>query len=167
MAGKARKDLAKANTSALSTLHLSSLILNGAFIVFSLIFQSRSLLTYFILSIPAFICQYVLESSGRPKYTTANGKSTLKSSGEDLAAAGLTEYLFDVVWVTWGCLLVVLALGDKGWWVYAIVPIFSLWKGWGLIGAARGMMGGGGGQGQPEEEQQAVPQNRRQRRMAA
>ncbi|KFY84333.1 hypothetical protein V500_09410 [Pseudogymnoascus sp. VKM F-4518 (FW-2643)] len=169
MAGKARKDLAKANVAALSTLHIGSLVLNGAFIVFSLIFRSRSLVTYFVLSIPAFVCQYILESSGRPKYTTLNGKSSLKSAGEDLAAPGLTGYLFDVVWVTWACLLVVLALGDKAWWMFAIVPVFGLWKGWGLIGAARGMMGGPQrqAQGGEEQQQQAAPQNRRQRRMAA
>ena len=167
MAGKARKDLAKANVAALSTLHIASLILNGIFIAFSLIFRSRSLVTYFVLSIPAFACQYILETSGRPKYTTLNGKSSLKSAGEDLAAPGLTEYLFDVVWVTWGCLFVVLGLGDKGWWIYAIVPVFGLWKGWGLVGAARGMMGAGQPQPQAAEEQQAAPQNRRQRRMAA
>lgn len=169
MAGKARKDLAKANVAALSTLHIGSLVLNGAFIVFSLIFRSRSLVTYFVLSIPAFACQYILESSGRPKYTTLNGKSSLKSAGEDLAAPGLTGYLFDVVWVTWACLFVVLAFGDKAWWLFAIVPVFGLWKGWGLIGAARGMMGGPQGQAQAgeEQQQQAAPQNRRQRRMAA
>ncbi|KFY09554.1 hypothetical protein V491_08103 [Pseudogymnoascus sp. VKM F-3775] len=170
MAGKARKDLAKANVAALSTLHVGSLAVNGVFIAFSLIFRSRSLVTYVVLSIPAFACQYILESSGRPKYTTLNGKSSLKSAGEDLAAPGLTEYLFDVVWVTWACVLAVLGFGDKAWWLFAIVPVFGLWKGWGLIGAARGMLGGP--QGQPQAQggetgQQAAPQNRRQRRMAA
>jgi hypothetical protein len=169
MAGKARKDLAKANVAALQNLHIGSLVVNGAFIVLTLIFRSHSLVTYFVLSIPAFACQYILESSGRPKYTTLNGKSSLKSAGEDLAAPGLTEYLFDVVWVTWACLLAVLGLGDKAWWLFAIVPVFGLWKGWGLIGAARGMLGGPQGQpqGGEEQQQQGAPQNRRQRRAAA
>jgi hypothetical protein len=166
MAGKARKDLAKSNVAALSNLHLTSLALNSAFILFSLVFPSRSLLTYFILSIPAFGCQYVLETSGRPKYTTLHGKSTLRTAGEDLSAPGLTGYLFDVVWVTWGCLVSALVFGDKGWWLYALVPVFGIWKAWGLLGAARGMMGGGQGPARAQEEQ-SQPQNRRQRRMAA
>lgn len=42
----------------------------------------------------------------------------MKSPGEDLAAKGLTEYLFDVVWVTWGCLGVVLVVGNWGWLIW-------------------------------------------------
>jgi len=49
----------------------------------------------------------------------------LKSSGEDLAAEGLTEYLFDIVWVTWGCLVAVLVLGNWGWLLW--VSIFFMW----------------------------------------
>lgn len=166
MAGKARKDLAKSNAAALQNLHFASLALNGAFIAFSLLFRSRSLLTYGILSLPAFGAQYVLETSGRPKYTTLNGKSSLRTAGEDLAAPGLTEYMFDIIWVTWACLISVIIFGNKGWWLYAVVPVFAVWKGWGLLGAARGMMGAGKGPAM-EQQEQAPAQNRRQRRAAA
>lgn len=168
MAGKARKDLAKANAAALSNLHLASIALNSTFVLFSFFIRSRSLLAYSLLSIPALACQYILESSGRPKYTTANGKSTLRTAGEDLSAPGLTEYMFDVIWVTWACLVSVLAFGNRAWWLYAVVPVFGAWKAWGLLGAARGMMGAGQPQGQASaQDEQAMPQNRRQRRMAA
>jgi hypothetical protein len=165
MAGKAKKDQAKANTAALHNLHLGSLILNTLFILFSLFFRTRSLMAYFVLSIPAFVSQYVLETSGRPKYTVEQSRSTLKSAGEDLGAQGLTEYLFDTVWVTWACMVLVMIVGDKAWWLFSIVPAFGLYKGWGLLGAARGMMGAKNAQAQGQEQQ--VPMNRKQRRMAA
>jgi hypothetical protein len=166
MAGKALKDLAKANIVTLTNLHIGGLFFNLLFLVFLIIFRSRSLVLYLVLSIPALACQYILESTGRPKYVTANGKSTLKGSGQDLSAQGLTEYMFDVIWVTWACLVMVIILGDKGWFLYAVVLGFAGWKGWGLLGAARGMMGGGQGQ-EGMQEQAAEPQNRRQRRKAA
>ncbi len=73
--------------------------------------------------------------------------------------------MFDIIWVTWACSVSVLVVGDIGWWFYAVVPVFAVWKGWGLFGAARGMMGGGQGQQMPQEQ---VPQmNRKQRRAAA
>ena len=167
MAGKARKDLAKSNAAALQNLHIASLALNVTFILFSLLFRSRSLITYGVLSIPAFAAQYVLETSGRPKYTTLNGKSSLRTAGEDLSAAGLTEYMFDIIWVTWACLISALVVGDKGWWLYAVVPVFAVWKGWSLFGMARGVMGARNEQ-QAMEQQAQVPQmNRKQRRAQA
>lgn len=169
MAGKARKDLAKSNAAALQNLHLASLALNLAFILFSLLFRSRSLVTYGVLSIPAFAAQYVLESSGRPKYTTLNGKTSLRTAGEDLGAPGLTEYMFDIIWVTWACLISALLVGNKGWWLYAVVPVFAVWKGWGLLGMARGVIGAGkGGQGMKQQQEQQPPtMNRKQRRAQA
>jgi len=166
MAQKARKDRAKNNASTLFNLHITSLVINLFFLAFSLLFRSRSLITYLVLSIPAFACQFILERSGRPSTTVSpNGTKTLKA-GEDLSAEGLTEYMFDVVWVTWACILSVVVFGNWGWLLYAVLPVFAVWKGWGLLGAARGMMGGGQGAGIPEQEQ--VPQgNRRSRRVAA
>ena len=166
MAGKARKDLAKSNAAALLTLHLSSLALNSTFVLFSL-FRSRSLLTYTVLSLPAFAAQYVLETAGRPKYTTLNGKTSLRTAGEDLGAQGLTEYMFDIIWVTWACLVSALVFGDRGWWLYAVVPVFAVWKGWGLLGAARGLMGGGQGAAVQQQQEQAPAMNRKQRRAQA
>jgi len=76
--------------------------------------------------------------------------------------------MFDVIWVTWASLVAVVVFGNWGWLVWGVVPVFGVWKGGGVLGMARGMMGGGqGGQGQASEEQMASGQgNRRQRRAA-
>jgi hypothetical protein len=162
MAQKAKKDRAKANISSLNTLHIGTLTLHVLFILFSLLIRRRSILTYAILSIPSLVAEYILESTGRPKFDPAT--KALKSSGEDLAAPGLTEYMFDVIWVTWFCLISVIVLGNWGWIFWSVVPVYGVYKGYGLLGMARGMAGGAKTGQMPEEPMAAG--NRKQRRAA-
>ncbi|PSS28163.1 hypothetical protein M430DRAFT_32642 [Amorphotheca resinae ATCC 22711] len=162
MAQKAKKDRAKANISTLNNLHIGSLSFNALFILFNLVFKRRSILSYVLLSIPSLIAEYILETTGRPKFDPAT--KALKSSGEDLAAPGLTEYMFDVIWVTWFSLISVMIFGNWGWIVWSVVPIYGAYKGYGLLGMAKGMMGGAPTGQMPEE--QKVAGNRKQRRAA-
>src|SRR5277367_5862944 len=104
MAQKARKDRAKSNISALNNLHIGTLTLNILFLLSTFIWRRRSLLLFALLSVPSLVCEFILERTGRPSFV--NG--SLKSAGEDLAGEGLTEYMFDVIWVTWGCLVAVI-----------------------------------------------------------
>ena len=165
MAQKAKKELAKSNTAALSNLHLGSLIVNALFLLFWLVFRSRSLLAWFILSLPAFFCQFTLERTGRPSYEQST--KTLRVAGEDLAAPGLTEYMWDVVWVTWGAVLLVIFAGNWAWLVWALVPAYGAYKGYGLLGIARQMTGMGGmNAGADAAGVAAPPANRKQRRAA-
>ncbi|KAI8634595.1 DUF788 domain-containing protein [Xylariaceae sp. FL1651] len=165
MAQKARKDRAKSNTAALMNLHLGTLTIITLFVLFNLFIKRRSLLTYIILSIPSFICEFVLESTGRPKYDSST--NTLKTAGEDLSAPGLTEYMFDVIWVTWASVILVILFGNWGWLLWAVVPAYGAVKGFTLLGAARGMAGM---QQQAQQQQQyggaPVSGNRKQRRAA-
>lgn len=162
MAQKAKKDRAKANVATLNNLHIGTLTINGVFILFNLIFKRRSLVAYLILSIPAFVAEYILETTGRPKFDATT--KALRTAGEDLAAPGLTEYMFDIIWVTWFCLVSVILFGNWGWLVWAVVPVYGGYKGYGLLGMARGMMGGAQKGQMPDE--QAVAGNRKQRRAA-
>jgi hypothetical protein len=163
MAQKARKDRAKANITALNNLHIGTLTLNILFLLYNFLWRRRSFLVYVILSIPSLICEFILERSGRPSY---DNNGSLKAAGEDLAAEGLTEYMFDVIWVTWGCLVVVMLFGNWGWLLWAVLPAYGAVKGYSLLGMARGMMGGAQGQGLQGAEEPAIPGNRKQRRMA-
>jgi len=72
--------------------------------------------------------------------------------------------MFDVIWVTWASLVSVMLFGNWGWLLFGVVPVFGAYKGYGLLGMARGMMGGQK-QAMPEE-QVAGAGNRRQRRAA-
>jgi hypothetical protein len=164
MAQKAKKDLAKANTAALNNLHTLSAFFNIAFLLFHFLFRSRSLLLFLFLSTPALISEVILERTGRPKYDA--NTNALRTAGEDLAAPGLTEYMFDLVWVTWACLVLVVLFGNWGWLLWAAVPAYGLYQGFNLLGVGRrmaqmqGASGDGAGAG-------AAQGNRKQRRAAA
>jgi hypothetical protein len=162
MAQKAKKDRAKANAIALNNLHMGTLGLNVLFILFNLLIKRRSLIAYALFSIPCLTVEYMLETTGRPKFDAHT--RALKSAGEDLAAPGLTEYMFDIVWITWASMVVVILFGNWGWICYSVVPIYGAYKGYGLLGMAKGMMGSGQ-QGQVAEEPVGSG-NRRQRRAA-
>jgi len=163
MAQKAKKDRAKSNISTLNNLHIGTLSVNALFLLFNLIIKRRSLLVYFLFSIPCLVAEYILETTGRPKYDATT--KALKDAGEDLAAPGLTEYMFDIIWVTWASLIAVIAFGNWGWIVWTVVPVYGAYKGYGLLGMARGMMGGAQ-KGQMPDEQVAMSGNRKQRRAA-
>ncbi|GAW26527.1 putative DUF788-domain-containing protein [Rosellinia necatrix] len=162
MAQKARKDRAKANIATLKNLHIGTLTVNTLFILFNLFVRRRSLLLYVVFSIPSFVCEFVLESTGRPKFDPST--SSLKTAGEDLSAPGLTEYMFDVVWVTWTSVVLVTLFGNWGWLLWSVVPAYGAFKGFGLLSAARGMAG----MQQPQQQQAggARTGNRKQKRAA-
>ncbi|KAK4459118.1 hypothetical protein QBC42DRAFT_12021 [Cladorrhinum samala] len=164
MAQKARKDRAKSNAAALNNLHIGSLIVNGLFLLLNFVFRSRSLLTWFILSIPSFVCQFTLEKTGRPSFDPTT--KALKSSGEDLAAPGLTEYMFDVIWVTWAAAILAALFGNWAWFLWSVVPAYGFYKGYGMLGAARSMAGLSGAAGVAGSDA-ALAGNRKQRRAAA
>lgn len=102
---------------------------------------------YLILSAPAFIIEFWLEKIGRPT-TAQNGE--LKKAGEDLEAQGLTEYMWDVLYWSWGCTITASVFGNKAWWGWAIIPIYSIWLAWTTFGGIRqgmaGLQGGGVGE---------------------
>ncbi|KAL6786877.1 hypothetical protein J3E68DRAFT_419502 [Trichoderma sp. SZMC 28012] len=162
MAQKAKKDRAKSNAASLNNLHIGSLVVHVLFLLSHFLLRSRSLLVYGLLSVPSFICEFILESSGRPKYDAATG--ALKTSGEDLAAAGLTEYMFDVIWVTWASIISVILFGKWGWLLFAVVPAYGAYLAYGLFGMGKNAMASMQGTG---DAGNAAPQgNRRSRRTA-
>jgi hypothetical protein len=161
MAQKAKKDRAKSNSSALNTLHIGSLSVNALFLLSHFLFRSRSLVAYGLFAAPSLICEYVLEISGRPKYDAATG--ALKTSGEDLSNAGLTEYMFDVIWVTWASSILVILLGNWGWLLWISLPAYGVYLGSGLLGMGKQKMAEMQGAG----DGATAPQGNRRARRAA
>jgi hypothetical protein len=45
----------------------------------------------------------------------------LRKSGEDLDAKGLTEFLWDILYWTYGCIAFAAVLGDRAWWLFVCV----------------------------------------------
>ena len=123
--------------------HLISLAINLSyailrFLVFRASCTRSTYLLYFILSSPAFVIEIWLEQVGRPKIGP-NGE--VKKSGEDLEAKGLTEYLWDVLYWSWGCIVVASIFGNGAWWLWGAIPLYSLWLAYTTFGSMRNMAG--------------------------
>ncbi|KAI4132781.1 MAG: hypothetical protein LQ338_000485 [Usnochroma carphineum] len=166
MAQKAAKQQAARNASILKRTHLISLAINAVFILlrFFLLRASCTRTTFILygaLVAPALIIQFWFERIGRPVSAT-NGE--LKRPGEDLEAKGLTEYLWDVLYWTWGCTIIAAVFGDKAWWGYIVVPFYSIWLAWTTFGRMKdgmaGMAGGGGTGGMATSNRQKKMEKR-------
>ncbi|KIW04651.1 hypothetical protein, variant [Verruconis gallopava] len=155
MAQKAKKELAARNAAKLNQTLYFSISVHTFFILLRLLlfrhsFTTRSLILYLVLSTPSFLIHFWLERIGRPTYTPPSSSSTsekgdLKSAGEDLDAKGLTEFLWDVTYWTWGCVVFAAAFGDRAWWLYLVIPAYAVYLAYTtFMGAKRGMAGFGG-----------------------
>lgn len=139
MASSSTKKTASSNEQKLYELHLIS----GVVVIFSLaiiaFFRRPQNLKLFILyQIPLLGCQYTIEKSGRPKYKWDNvGQyNKLVNSGMDLNQPGLTEYLFDIIYVSWILDALTIIIGSlKVWYLFLIVPGFAAFKLSGFIKA--------------------------------
>jgi hypothetical protein len=57
-----------------------------------------------------------------------------------LDAPGLTEYMWDVTYWTYGCVALAAFFGDWMWWGMLVVPVYSVYS---LYGVYRGFRGAG------------------------
>lgn len=143
---KAAKQLAARNTTKLNQAHLISLGNNVFFLLMRLLvyrstYSRKALILWVFLSLPAWVLEFWLEKIGRPTYAE-NGE--LKRSGEDLEAKGLTDFMWDLVYWTWACITAAAVVGDKAWWMYAVVPVYSVWvASTTIMGMRKGMAGQG------------------------
>jgi hypothetical protein len=156
---KASKTLARTNSATLQRTHLTTLSIHLIFILFRLLFLRGSVLKYVLLVLPSLLVEFYLDRLGRPRYH-ANGE--LRSAGEDLAASGVTEYLWDIVYATWIILGLVGLLGEWAWWVALVVPLYVVYLAWGFY------KGFGGMPGMPAvQEEAAGGMSKRQQKMEA
>ncbi|MCJ1377626.1 hypothetical protein MMC17_000721 [Xylographa soralifera] len=165
MAQKAAKQQAARNTAILKRIHLLSLASNALFLLLRfLLFRSSSTRATFILwtllSIPAFAIEFWLEKIGRP----ASGASgEVKDSGQDLEAKGLTEYMFDVLYWSWGTTFLASVFGDRAWWMWAAIPLYSVWLAYSTFGSVRQGIAGLLGQGAESETPNGATSNRQRK----
>lgn len=94
---------------------------------------------YLVLSAPALLLEYWLDSIARPAYDSAGN---LTKAGEDLDAPGLTEFMWDVIYWTWINLVLVAVLGGRLWWAYLLVPGYAAYKGITTLTGVKQMLGG-------------------------
>ncbi|KAF2279589.1 uncharacterized protein EI97DRAFT_464812 [Westerdykella ornata] len=129
MAQKAAKTLAARNTSRLNQTLAATLLIHGFFLLLrALVFRSsftrKSLVLYLLFSAPQWFINLQFERLGRPK---VNPDGSIRRSGEDLEAKGLTEYMWDVTYWTYGCVFFAATVGDRAWWLWGIIPLYSVY----------------------------------------
>lgn len=163
MANTSAKKQAVANAHALKIMHFVSLAVNLLFLLSHfLLHRPASLKPYLVCSLPAFLLQFQLERMGRPKY---DSKDVLVSAGDDLAQEGLTEWFFDVLYVTWGCAVLAAVTGtNKVWYLYLAIPSYASYKVYTMFFAGKGGLLSTMKQ-QPEGAQGAPTQSKRQEKM--
>lgn len=137
---KAVKTLAAANTKRLNTTLALTLGVHLVFwlfraLLFRACFTRKSLLLYLALASPQILINFLFEKQSRP-VNAADG--SVKRAGEDLDAKGLTEYLWDVTYWTYGVLVLATFLGDWAWIFWAVIPVYSLWLAWSTYSGMRG-----------------------------
>lgn len=72
---------------------------------------------YALTSLPSLFLTFQLMSMGRPRFSPTGA---LISPGDDLSQAGLTQYMMDIVFVTWATQIIG-CVWSRGWWLYASV----------------------------------------------
>ncbi len=126
---KATKSLAAANTRRLNqTLYMTLAVHLLWWFLRALLFRSsftrRAIGLYLLFSAPQLLVQLYFERLSRPTLTP---DGSVKRAGEDLDAKGLTEYMWDVVYWTYGCIVFAAILGDSAWWLWAVIPAYSVY----------------------------------------
>ncbi|GMF82564.1 unnamed protein product [[Candida] boidinii] len=175
MAGASDKKQAASNTKILKeihTLNISSIII-ASLIIFSFN-RPQSKKWFIIFNLISIGFQYILEKTGRPKYGLKNGSKLLISSGEDLTQSGLTEYFFDIIYLTNLCNIILIIFGSNYiWLLFLSIPIYAGYKFRGLISLVLNMLGiktGGNknsNDSQIEKEQQGPVKSKRQTKLEA
>lgn len=99
---------------------------------------------------------------GRPRY---NEDGSLRSAGEDLNATGLTEYMWDVLYWTQGCIIAACLFNDRAWWLWAVIPIYSVYAAYSAVmGVKKGFAGMGGGAGEEVDAPKSKTQMKKEKR---
>ncbi|KAL6711515.1 hypothetical protein ACN47E_004449 [Coniothyrium glycines] len=163
MAQKATKTLAASNTKRLNQTLYITLVVHAFFWLLRglLSFRTltrRSLLLYLLLSAPQLLIQFYFERLSRPTHDAAGA---LKRAGEDLDAKGLTEYMWDVVYWTYGCIVLAGVLGDWAWWLWIVVPAYSVYAAWTTYTGMRGGFQDAAGVPQPEPSKRQAKMEKR------
>jgi len=135
MAGGSAKKIAAQNESAIKNMRTALLVtclasLTLRFILFQRSYSTFQLLLIALPFIPSITLYNYLTKLGRP---IRDASGNLVSPGADLNQGGITEWAFDILYITWFCQLGSALLGE---WInlfYLVIPSFGLYKVWGLL----------------------------------
>lgn len=127
MAGKSDKKQAATNLGVLKNLYTygSPIVVLAA--VRGLYYSQESVLKYIVLHVPLFLCMYILEKSGRPKY---DKRGRITKVGIELNQSGsVTGAMMDIVYTSLFCDAIKAIFNTNAlWWLLVVWPFYWLYK---------------------------------------
>ncbi|KAI4635542.1 uncharacterized protein J4E87_000494 [Alternaria ethzedia] len=163
MAKKATKTLAASNAQRLNQTLYITLAVHGLWwllraLVFRASLSRKSLIVYLLLSAPQLLIQLYFERLSRP---TLDTDGAVKRPGEDLDAKGLTEYMWDVVYWTYGCIVMAAIVGDYAWLLWIVIPVYSAYSAYTTYTGMRGGYQDAAGVPQPQASKRQAKMEKR------
>ncbi|KAG8736797.1 hypothetical protein FRC12_017447 [Ceratobasidium sp. 428] len=131
MANASAKKVASQNEVAIQNLQRGMLIANLLYWVLRILFNRPIVargptILYVLTLIPTVFLYRHLTTIGLPRREPNTG--ALISPGEDLAQPGITEWCWDIIYLTWGCAVGSSLLGSWVWWAYLLIPGYAGYK---------------------------------------
>ncbi|KAF8318300.1 uncharacterized protein EI90DRAFT_3147303 [Cantharellus anzutake] len=125
MANASAKKTAAQNEVAIKNLQIGMLIANISYFLLRLILPYRTfpptwrqLTLYIMTAIPEFVLFRHLISTG------------LDRPWGGFISGGITEWCFDVIYITWLCQVGSALIGEFVWWLYLSIPLYAGFKAW-------------------------------------
>ncbi|KAI0254336.1 hypothetical protein BJV78DRAFT_1274160 [Lactifluus subvellereus] len=157
MANASAKRIASQNEAAIRNMFYGQLLSNLFPLLIRIVFrwqafrQSKKAIALYCLSLALsqFLYQY-LKRSGTPR---RDPTGNLVSSGDDLNHPGMTEWIFDILYISWFAQVGSAIFGEWLWWIYVVIPMFVIYKLWNtlispiLLGRSSSVA-----EGEPEQE---------------
>ncbi|TRM68329.1 hypothetical protein BD626DRAFT_481410 [Schizophyllum amplum] len=138
MAKAAQKRIAGQNEATVKILRLGLFLPTLISIVLRLLFRRSSLppskgsiAIYVLTFCPSFFLSTYLIKIGTTRRDPTTG--LLISYGEDLSQPGVTEWCFDILYITWTCQIGSGAFGEWFWYLYLVIPLYAIWKVWSSV----------------------------------
>ncbi|KAF8221100.1 DUF788-domain-containing protein [Tricholoma matsutake] len=138
MAHASAKRIANQNETAIKTLKFGMIVPTIISLVLRFLLRKDtlppskgSLAIYIVTFFPAFFLSNYLVKIGTTRRDPTTG--TLISYGEDLSQTGVTEWCFDILYVTWTCQIGSGAFGEWFWWLYMVIPMYAVYKLWSSV----------------------------------
>lgn len=135
MANASAKRIAQKNEATVKILRLGLVLPTFISFILRLLLRRSSLppsrgslVLYVATYLPSFFLSNYLIKIGTTKREATTG--ALISYGEDLGQAGVTEWCFDIVYITWACEVGSGAFGEWFWWLYMVIPVYAVFKLW-------------------------------------
>ncbi|KAG8681899.1 hypothetical protein FRC08_015337 [Ceratobasidium sp. 394] len=128
MANASAKKVASQNEVAIRNLQMGMLIANVLHWLLRILLRRPILargptILYVLTLAPTVVLYRHLTTIGLPRREPNTG--ALISPGEDLAQPGITEWCWDIIYVTWACAVGSGLLGSWVWWLYLVIPLYA------------------------------------------